>query len=103
MIKILEWGLAPGMRVRWSAIDPLDKLIYPGPPREFITDIRAFYDSDEPGPSLLRVVRNDNLRISFQMIGDGIKYAYAKHIEGEDFIRLYGDMKAWKIWETSNG
>jgi hypothetical protein len=103
---ILQWHMGPGMKVKWGpAIDDLDKIVErPHSPRR-IVEIRAIYIGDGPpnkdlGPSTLQLVRSSNGVANFEMIGDGIKYAYATHREGDGFIVISGDAEAWEAFET---
>jgi hypothetical protein len=97
---IMQWRLGPGMKVKWGpAIDDFDKIVdYPNASVR-IVEMRAIYAGDEPGPSTLQLVRSSSGVAKFQVIGDGIKYAYAKDRNGEPF-GIYGDQEAWEAFET---
>jgi hypothetical protein len=99
---IMQWTLGPGMKVKWGpAIDDLDEIVeHPNSPVR-IVEMRAIYAGDEPGPSTLQLVRCPNNVANFQMIGGGIKYAFAQHRKGDNFTVIRGDAEAWEAFEAT--
>jgi hypothetical protein len=97
---IFWWQLGPGMKVHWLARSDLDQIVCLGPPREYIIEMRAIYVGDDPGPSSLQLVRAGGNAV-FQMIGEGIKYAFAKLNAEKDKIGIYGDREAWDAFDVT--